>query len=124
MLAKELKSKIHAIDNYELFLITLTEEATQEGVEELIETHCMDMADIPKTFNNIDLLWSEGAAYTIGFANALSSWAKAMSPGGLVVVTELTWLSNSIPTRVKEFFDAGYPGMKQNEENIHIAEKL
>ena len=122
VLAKELISKIHAIDNYEPFLSALAEEAKKEGIDELIETHCMDMASISDTFNNIDLLWSEGAAYNIGFSNALSLWAKAMSPQGLVVVTELTWLSSSIPTRVKEFFDIGYPDMKQHEENIHIAE--
>lgn len=123
VLAKEIKSKIHAVDNYDPFLSTLNEEAKKEGVGELIETHCMDMASIPDTFSNIDLLWSEGAAYSIGFSNALSLWAKAMNRRGLVVVTELTWLSSSIPARVKKLFDAGYPDMKQNEENIHILEK-
>ena len=43
--------------------------------------YCMDMKDIPSAFQDIDLLWSEGAAYNIGFTNALSSWATAIKPG-------------------------------------------
>ena len=124
VLAKELQSKIHAIDSYEPFLTTLNEDAKQEGIDKFIETHSMDMANIPKVFKNIDLLWSEGAAYNIGFANALSSWATVVSPGGLVVVSELAWLSHSIPTRAKEFFKLGYPDMNQNEQNMQLAEKI
>jgi hypothetical protein len=45
----------------------------------------MDMKDIPQVFQGIDLLWSEGAAYNIGFANALATWAPALAPGGLRV---------------------------------------
>ena len=124
VLAKELKSKIHAIDSHEPFLKSLKEKAKQEGIDELVETHCMDMANIPEKFTNIDLLWSEGSAYNIGFSKALSIWAKAMNPTGYVVATELTWLKSDIPSPVKKFFELGYPDMKQNEENIHLVEQL
>lgn len=124
VLARELKSKIHAVDNYGPFLSDLVEDAKKDNADGFIETHCMDIAKIPDNFKNIDLLWSEGAAYNIGFSNALSLWSQAMSPQGLVVVSELTWLSNAIPARVKEFFDMGYPDMKKNEENVHLAEAL
>lgn len=121
VLAKALKSMIHAVDTYEPFLNTLSELAVEEGVNDLIKTHCMDIASIPREFKNIDLLWSEGAAYNIGFSNALSCWATVMKPHGLVVVSELTWLSRSIPEQVKAFFDYEYPDMKAHEENIQIA---
>src|SRR5262245_28910460 len=60
VLAKELKTKIHALDNYQLFLDDLLLRAKQTGLEQLIETHCSDMAEIPQLFPAIDLLWSEG----------------------------------------------------------------
>ncbi len=121
VLAKELKSQVHAVDTYEPFLNKLSELAREEGVSGLIKTHCMDMANIPDEFKGIDLLWSEGAAYNVGFSNALRCWATAMKPQGLVVVTELTWLNSSVPAAVREFFCNGYPDMKTNDENIRIA---
>jgi len=45
-------------------------------IEALIQ---MGMKDIPGVFQNIDLLWLEGAAYNIGFSNALTTWASAKS---------------------------------------------
>ena len=122
-LAKALHSKIHAIDNYEPFLKTLKQLAIEEGVGDNIETHCMDMADIPSVFKNIDLLWCEGAAYNIGFANALSLWLPAIKEKGFLVVSELAWLNASPPQQVKAFFQLGYPDMKDHEQNIQLAKK-
>jgi hypothetical protein len=82
----------------------------------------MDMKRIPEVFNSIDLLWSEGAAYNIGFGNALKDWSAALAPGGLVVVSELSWLGESAPEEAVDFFRSGYPAMKSVRENMTIAE--
>jgi SAM-dependent methyltransferase len=100
VLAKELDALVHAVDAYEPFLHDLTQRARQAGVAHLVHTHCMDMQDIPAVFPSIDLLWSEGAAYNIGFANALSRWACAITPGGFAVVSELSWLRQQVPDAV------------------------
>src|SRR5918997_6242100 len=86
VLAKELGTPVHAVDSYEPFLNDLTRRAKAAGIERLIRTHCMDMKDIPGVFQHIDLLWSEGAAYNIGFSNALSIWASAIDKSGFAVV--------------------------------------
>ena len=83
----------------------------------------MDMKDIPSVFPTIDLLWAEGAAYNIGFANALHTWAQAIGPNGFAVVTELCWLREKIPDAVKEFFRSGYPEMQSVPQNIATAEE-
>ncbi len=114
---------IHAVDLYEPFLEDLTRRAESAGVAHLVQTHCMDMKDVPDVFSQIDLLWSEGAAYNIGFANALSTWSGAVSPGGFVVVSELSWLSERVPDVVREFFQAGYPDMQPVDANLAIAAK-
>ncbi|MEX0832925.1 MAG: class I SAM-dependent methyltransferase [Actinomycetota bacterium] len=122
-LAKELRTTIHAIDSHQPFLDELTLRAEQAGVASLVEAHCMDMSGIPERFSDVDLLWSEGAAYNIGFENALILWAKALRSGGFAAVSELTWLRESAPAAVREFFRSGYPDMKRSEENIKIAER-
>jgi hypothetical protein len=83
----------------------------------------MDMKDIPSVFPTIHLLWAEGAAYNIGFANALTTWAKAIKPNGFAVISELCWLREQIPDAVRDFFQSGYPDMQSVPQNIAMAEE-
>ena len=123
VLANELKTPIHAVDSYQPFLNRLRQRAKEKGITQLVRTHCMDMKDLPSVFPTIDLLWTEGAAYNIGFANALATWAKAVRPNGFAVVSELCWLRDKIPEAVREFFRSGYPEMQSVQQNIATAEE-
>jgi SAM-dependent methyltransferase len=123
VLARELGTAIQAVDSYQPFLNRLGRRAEGKGLAHLVRTHCMDMKEIPSVFPTIDLLWAEGSAYNIGFANALSIWAKAMKPEGFTVVSELCWLHETIPDAVKEFFRSGYPEMQSVPQNIATAEE-
>jgi len=123
VLASELGTPIQAVDSYQPFLNRLRRRAKERGLAHLVHTHCMDMKDIPSVFPTIDLLWAEGAAYNIGFANALTTWAKAIKPNGFAVVSELCWLREQIPDVVREFFRSGYPEMQSVAQNIATAEE-
>lgn len=123
VLARQLEGVIQAVDSHQPFLETLKRRAACAGLADRIETHGVDMRDIPRRFPRIDLLWSEGAAYNIGFADALASWAGALVPGGLAVVSELCWLRQDPPREAREFFQSGYPGMTTVAQNTAVAEK-
>jgi SAM-dependent methyltransferase len=122
-LAKEVGTLVHAVDSHEPFLNDLVRRAREAEVERLVQAHCLDMKDIPQVFQDIDLLWSEGAAYNIGFANALATWAPALTPGGFAVVSELSWLKEQAPDGVREFFRTGYPEMQSVPHNRAAAER-
>lgn len=121
-LLSELGSLIHAVDSYEPFLTDLSQRARHRGVGQLLQTHCMDMGDIPTVFPRIDLLWCEGAAYNIGFRNALAVWAPSLTPDGYAVISELSWLKERVPDVVSEYFEVGYPDMRSIPDNIAAAE--
>ena len=121
-LARELGTVIHAVDSHGPFLEDLRRRATEAGVGHLVETHHMDMADIPSVFQGIDLLWSEGAAYSIGFENALRTWAPAMKADGFIVASELTLLAADPPERVKGFLARAYPAIQTVEKNVEAGE--
>jgi SAM-dependent methyltransferase len=123
VLASELETSIQAVDSYQPFLNRLKLRAKEKGIAHLVHLHCMDMKDIPSVFPTIDLLWAEGAAYNIGFANALTTWAEAIKPNGFAVVSELCWLHKEIPNAVREFFQFGYPDMQSVPQNIVTAEE-
>ncbi len=122
-LAKELGTLVHAVDSYQPFLNDLVRRAREAKVEQFVQAHCMDMQDIPKVFHDIDLLWSEGAAYNIGFCNALATWAPALIPDGFAVISELSWLKEPAPDAVREFFRSGYPDMRSLKHNMEGAER-
>ncbi|HOH27903.1 MAG TPA: class I SAM-dependent methyltransferase [Syntrophorhabdus sp.] len=122
-LATELNTLVHAIDVHEPFLADLIRRAKTARIEHLVQVHCMDMKDIPDVFQRIDLLWSEGAAYNMGFSNALITWAPAIDPEGFAVVSEMSWVREQIPDKVREFFLSGYPGMQSIQQNLMAIEK-
>lgn len=122
ILARELGTLVHAVDSYQPFLDDLGRRVKEARIDQLVQIHCMDMKDIPQAFHDIDLLWSEGSAYNIGFSNALATWAPALTFGGFAVVSELSWLKESVPDTVKEFFQSGYPDMRTVQDNIAVAE--
>jgi trans-aconitate methyltransferase len=123
VLAKKLGTVVHALDTHQPFLDDLTRRAEAAGIEHLIQTYCMDMNDIPGVFQHIDLLWSESAAYNIGFSNALTIWASAIDPEGFAVVSEMSWLREQVPVAVREFFLSAYPDMQSIQKNLMVAEQ-
>ena len=43
VLAKQLQTIVHAVDSFAPFLKSLEKRARTDGIEHLIQTHCMDM---------------------------------------------------------------------------------
>ncbi len=123
-LARELGTLVNAVDSYQPFLTDLSKRAQRLGVDRLVRTTCMDMKDLGQVFPRIDLLWSEAAAYSIGFRNALSTWAPCLASDGFAVVSELSWLKDRAPDAVREFFDSAYPDLRSIPENVAAAQAV
>jgi SAM-dependent methyltransferase len=117
VLARALGRRIQAIDTHAPFLDELARRSRKAGIGHLVRVLCMDMLHVPDLFRDIDLLWSEGAAYNVGFCHALETWAPAVKPGGFVVVSELSWLGERMPRAAAEFFASAYPEMQPVHEN-------
>lgn len=115
------RAKIIAVDLSEIFCRHLRSELAAHGLAERVEVAEADMAAPPIPPASLDLLWSEGAAYSIGFEHALKVWRPLLKPGGFVVVSECTWLSESRPAEVAEFWATAYPAMGTREENVSRA---
>ena len=120
-LAATLRTAVHGVDSHQPFLDELRRRAIDAGVEEFVPTRCMDMNDIASTFSGIDLLWSEGAAYNIGFAHALAAWAPAVAADGYAVVSELCWLRTHVDEDARRFFRSAYPDMQSVDAVKEIA---
>ena len=67
------------------------------------------MEDLPFQEEELDLIWSEGAIYNLGFERGLNEWRKFLKPGGYIAVTENTWFSEERPAEIQDFWQKAYP---------------
>ena len=109
-----------AIDNHQPFLDQLSTKVIQKGIADRVQIVNADMASLDFRQATFDLIWSEGAAYIMGFEKALSRWKAFLVKHGYLAVTELTWIRHDPPGEVKRYFDKEYPVMQDIESNLEI----
>lgn len=122
-LARISKAKIIAIDNYQPFLDILRKKAMEEGFEKRIITRNQSMLDMNFKNNMFDIIWSEGALYFMGFQNGLKRCYQILKNKGYLVVTEAVLLLPNLPKELKQFWDEGYPDIKNIKSNITLIRK-
>jgi SAM-dependent methyltransferase len=124
LLAKLLdKAHITAVDFLPEFLETLEGEARSLGVSERITTLACSMDDLPFANEEFDVIWSEGAIYNMGFEKGVKDWNRFLKPGGVLVVSEITWITGSRPVEIQGYWHAEYPEIDVASAKINILEK-
>lgn len=111
VLARELSVVVTAVDLHAPYLKELEEAAARQGLGALVRTRCADFGALDDAPGSIDLLWSEGAIYNLGWAEGLRRWRPLLRPGGQMAVTEATWLTDERPEEAIAFWKAAYPAM-------------
>jgi serine/threonine-protein kinase HipA len=124
LLARELGSPVVAVDQHQPFLDALAANAQQEGLQSLVQIRFADFTQLEEPPCSYDLIWSEGAAYLVGFEQALTLWRPLLAPGGRVAVTELTWLVPAPSDEPRAFWKKAYPGMTSSVGNRGSAERV
>ena len=116
-LAERLRSRVTAIELAPAFCARLRESAAARNLSTFVDVQEADMAEPPVPAESLDLLWSEGAAYVLGFTEALMRWRPLLKPEGFCVVSECTWLTEDRPESVRRFWAEAYPAMTTIEDN-------
>lgn len=109
VLAKELDARITAVDFLPDFLEPLATAARKEGVAERITTQTASMDALTFEPASLDAIWSEGAIYNMGFENGIRAWREFLKPGGILAVSELSWLTGKRPADLEAHWVAQYP---------------
>ena len=109
LLASQLGAQVTAVDFLPEFLRQLETTAAAESLEEKITTLECEMENLPFEENSYDVIWSEGAIYNMGFENGIRRWRKFLKPGGILAVSEITWLSESRPDEIESYWNKHYP---------------
>lgn len=122
VLAQALSARIVAVDLFPEFLAELDRRARAAGVADRIETRAASMEGALFAERSLDAIWSEGAIYNMGFASGIRAWRRFLKPGGILAVSELTWLNQDRPRELTEHWHAAYPEVDTASAKLRVLE--
>ncbi|MDP5255282.1 MULTISPECIES: MerR family transcriptional regulator [unclassified Vibrio] len=120
LLAQHTPAHITAIDNEQSALDELNQKLVEQKLEERVTLQCASMTALPFAPASFDCIWSEAAAYIMGFEQALTEWQTLLTHGGYMVLSDLVWLTPRPSQKAEAFWEAGYPDMQTIEKRLEL----
>ncbi len=109
VLAQNTPCNFTAIDLFPAFIDILNGNAQKLNLHDRVKGVVGSMDQLDFQPNELDLIWSEGAIYNIGFEKGLNYWNKFLKKGGYVAVTDATWFTEERPKEIFDFWNEAYP---------------
>jgi ubiquinone/menaquinone biosynthesis C-methylase UbiE len=109
VLAEHTPGQITGLDLFSDFIEIFNTHCLQKNWQERVKGIVGSMDSLPFEKGSLDLIWSEGAIYNIGYAHGLNTWREFLKPGGYVAVSEASWLTDSRPTEIDRYWNDAYP---------------
>jgi len=122
-LAKHLFAHITAIDLFPEFLEVLRQKSNKLNNQSRIITKRQSMDKLNFEQQSLDLIWSEGAIYNIGFEKGIIDWKPFLKTGGHLAVSEITWTRQQRPREIDQYWRTVYPGIDTASNKISLLEK-
>lgn len=103
-LAKHVEGKIIGLDLFPDFIDIFNRNARQINLQDRVKGIVGSMDNLPFQNEELDLIWSEGAIYNIGFERGLNEWRKYLKTGGYLAVSESSWFTDERPEEINNFW--------------------
>ena len=108
-LADYVKGQITGIDLFPDFIEIFNENAVKANCADRVKGITGSMDNLPFQNEELDLIWSEGAIYNIGFERGMNEWNKYLKKGGFIAVSEASWFTSERPAEIEDFWMDAYP---------------
>ncbi|WP_299789391.1 MerR family transcriptional regulator [uncultured Shewanella sp.] len=112
VLANNTTAFITAVDNEQSALTRLSDRFEADGLSSRLTTVCASMTELPFNNASFDLLWAEGSAYIMGVTHALSQWKPLLDEDGILMISDLVWLTDTPNEEAVEFWKHEYPDIQ------------
>ena len=109
---------IVAVDNHRPSIERLRATIAERGLSERMSAIVGDMANLEQPSESFDLIWSEGALYSIGLRRALDVCHRLLRPGGYLVFTDAVWRKENPPPELRAVFEPEYPTMGSADDDV------
>ncbi|MCP4631668.1 MAG: class I SAM-dependent methyltransferase [candidate division Zixibacteria bacterium] len=111
VIANHTPGHITGIDLFPTFIDLFNLNAKKLNLQDRVNGVVGSMDELSLQNEELDLIWSEGAIYNIGFERGLNEWRKFLKPGGFIAVSEASWFTEERPAEIEEFWNKEYPGI-------------
>ncbi len=108
VLAGHAPGQITGLDFLPGFIHIFNRNTRQLGLQDRVKGIVGSMDNLPFQAEELDLIWSEGAIYNIGFERGLNEWRKYLKTGGYIAVSESSWFTDERPAEINDFWMAAY----------------
>ncbi len=109
VLGQNTSCDIIGVDLCANYINQLNKKAQNQNLQDRVKGVVGNMENLPFQEAELDLIWSEGAIYNIGFERGLNEWRKFLKQGGYIAVTENTWFTEERPAEIQYFWQKAYP---------------
>lgn len=109
ILAQHAPGYITGIDLFPEFIQLFNQNAEWLNLQERVKGEVGSMDNLSFQEEELDLIWSEGAIYNIGFERGLKEWLKFLKTGGYIAVSEASWFTEERPEEIEKFWIDAYP---------------
>jgi len=111
VLSQHAPGHITGIDLFPTFIELLNQNATKLNLQKRVKGVVTSMENLSFQKEELDLIWSEGAIYNIGFERGLNEWRVFLKKGGYIAVSEASWFTEERPDEIEKFWQREYPGI-------------
>lgn len=118
VLALNAPGSITGIDLFSDFITIFNANAAKLNLQDRVKGIVGSMDELPFGKEELDLLWSEGAIYNIGFERGLHEWRDFLKPEGHIAVSEASWFTEERPAEIDDFWKGEYPGIATIPEKL------
>lgn len=109
VVAQHAPGTITGIDLFPRFIDLFNANARKYKLDKRVKGVVGNMDALPFQEEELDLIWSEGAIYNIGFERGITEWRKFLKSGGYLAVTDASWFTDSRPDEINDFWMNAYP---------------
>jgi len=109
VLAQHAPGHVTGIDLFPLFIDLFNRNAAKLNLQNRVKGVVGSMDNLPYQPDGLDLIWSEGAIYNIGFERGINEWRQFLKKGGYLAVTEASWFTAERPAEIQKFWESVYP---------------
>jgi ubiquinone/menaquinone biosynthesis C-methylase UbiE len=111
ILSQHVEGQVTGVDLFPTFIDLFNKNAAKLKLDKRVKGVVGSMDNLFFRDEELDLIWSEGAIYNIGFEKGLQEWKRFLKKGAYIAVSEATWFTDERPAEIEEFWQDAYPGI-------------
>ncbi len=108
-LALHTTGEVLGLDLFPGFIDLFNKNATDNNLQHRVKGVVGSMDELPFEPESLDLIWSEGAIYNVGFERGVNEWRNYLKKGGYIAVTDASWFTDERPAEINDFWNDAYP---------------